>query len=74
MDIAPDNIHPQRISYTIRQVTEATGLSKSFIYKLLSEGQLRRCKVGKRTYILHDDLAEFLRHCPTKKWTGRRVA
>ncbi|MEI8697656.1 helix-turn-helix domain-containing protein [Mesorhizobium sp. ISC15] len=60
--------HPERIAYTIRQATEATGLSTSFIYKLLKDGVLARRKVGKRTFLLRADLEEFFRTRPTGKW------
>lgn len=60
--------HPERIAYTIKQATEATGLSKSFIYRLLKDGFLTRRKIGKRTFLLRDDLEEFFRTRPTGKW------
>lgn len=49
-----------RLAYGIREVCEATGLGRSFIYKEITEGRLPTFKVGSRTLIATDDLASWL--------------
>lgn len=63
-----DTLHPQRLAYTISEVREVTGLSSTTIHKLCNEGHLTRRKVGKRTFILAEDLIAFFRSRDSGKW------
>jgi excisionase family DNA binding protein len=53
------------IAYSIRGAAEATGLSKTSIYDLLSQGKLRAVKHGKRTLILERDLRQWSEGLPS---------
>jgi excisionase family DNA binding protein len=54
-----------RLAYSIRQATEACGLSRSALYVAIARGDLRAVKLGRRTVILEQDLARFLGALPT---------
>lgn len=65
----PDyNEEPNKIAYTITEVRKATGLSSVAIHKLCNSGHLTRRKVGKRTFILAEDLIAFFRSRDSEKW------
>lgn len=46
----------EKISVTVSQACELTGLGRSTIYRLFDEGKLSRLKVGSRTLIKVSDL------------------
>ena len=56
----------QAISYNISGAVEATGYSRSAIYLALKERRLSKFKQGTRTYILHDELARFIKEESSK--------
>lgn len=64
---------PLRVAYTLSEVRQATGLSPATIHKLCNEGRLTRRKVGKRTFILADDLARFFQSLDSAKWPKPNV-
>lgn len=45
-----------KIAYTIKEACEATGVGRSTIYELMSEGRLRKVKLGTRTLIPRSEL------------------
>ncbi|MBB3407955.1 excisionase family DNA binding protein [Rhizobium sp. BK316] len=49
-----------RILLNIRQVTEATGISRASIYRQVKAGQLPFVKVGSRTLFRPQDLQSFV--------------
>ena len=49
-----------KLSVTINQACNMTGLGRSTIYRLFEEGQLKKRKVGKRTLILIKDLEAYV--------------
>lgn len=49
-----------RLSLSIEEVQEASGLGRTKIYQLLKSGELPARKLGKRTFILRSDLNTFL--------------
>lgn len=57
-----------KIAYSIREASEVSGLSPATIHKLCNEGRLTRRKVGKRTFILADDLETFFLSCPQERY------
>lgn len=55
----------QKFAVTIPEATIATGLGRTFLYKLFSEGKLKPRKAGKRTLILVSELEAYLNNLPT---------
>ena len=53
------------VSMTISQASKPTGLSRSKIYRLLNEKQLRNYKVGKARLILTQSLRELITELAT---------
>jgi excisionase family DNA binding protein len=53
-----------RVLLSINQVAMGTGLSRSYIYLLISRGRLRAHKCGTRTIIFSSDLDTFLQDLP----------
>ena len=53
-----------KISVTIREACELSGLGRSSIYKLFNEGKLTPRKSGKRTLILVRELEAYLKNLP----------
>lgn len=51
---------PQRITMTVQEAVSYTGLSRSFLHKIMADGQLKRLKAGKRVLILKTDLEDYL--------------
>ena len=50
----------ERLSYGIKDACIATGLSRSFLYQKIADGELPIFKIGARTLIAANDLEEFL--------------
>ena len=57
---------PEKLSYTVAQAAQATGLSRATIFNLFNQGKLTRLKVGARTLIGADDLRRFLTSCEAR--------
>lgn len=55
-----------KISATIPQAVEMTGLGRTTLYKLFDEGKLTPRKHGKRTLILVEELERYVRSLPTE--------
>jgi excisionase family DNA binding protein len=53
-----------KISVTLRQATELSGIGRSSLYKLFKEGKLTPRKAGKRTLILVEELENYLKALP----------
>ena len=49
-----------KLSFRIDEAVEATGLGRSTLYRLISDGQLKTFKVGTRTLIMASVLTDFL--------------
>ncbi|MFQ6239685.1 helix-turn-helix domain-containing protein [Sinorhizobium meliloti] len=70
----PSNVHKNdKLAYSIREVSEVAGLSPATIHKLCNEGHLVRRKVGKRTFILAQDLENFFLSRPREKYRGSAI-
>ena len=54
----------QPISLTIKQATEASGLSRSALYLAMRDGNLPSKKAGRRRLILASALSEFISSLP----------
>lgn len=48
------------LAYRIRDAERVSGLSKSRLYELAAEGQIRLCKIGRRTLIPAVDLRRII--------------
>jgi excisionase family DNA binding protein len=51
---------PEKLAYSIEEVAEATGLSRSLIYDEMNAGRLGYIKVGRRRIITRKQLEAFL--------------
>ena len=49
-----------KLTLTIDEAQEISGLGRTKLYELLKSGELPARKLGKRTLILHADLEAFL--------------
>ncbi len=52
---------PTILAYSIPQLAEATGLSRSLIYEHIRAGRLRIAKAGRRTIVTAEAAHEWLR-------------
>jgi excisionase family DNA binding protein len=55
---------PTRLSYTIEETEEVTGLGRTSIYKEISSGKLDARKAGRRTLITAASVQAFLASLP----------
>ena len=53
-----------KIAVTIPEAVEMTGISRTTLYKLFSEGKLTRRKMGKRSLVLIEDLERYVKSLP----------
>ena len=49
-----------KLSYSIREAAEVSGIGRTTIYDLIKAAQLRPVKIGTRTLIRHSDLEALL--------------
>lgn len=49
-----------RLTLTVTEVREATGMGRNQVYAAINSGKLRARKLGRKTLILKSDLEEFL--------------
>lgn len=49
-----------RMTFSVKQAVEYSGLSRSFLYNLFASGDLKRLKAGKRVLILKSDMDAYL--------------
>jgi excisionase family DNA binding protein len=52
----PANVNSNPIAYSVLDAAAASGLSRSFLYNAMKNGELPAKKIGSRTLILRDDL------------------
>lgn len=48
------------LAYSIKGVTEQTGLSRAYVNTLIKTGQLKARKTGRRVLVLRTELERFL--------------
>jgi excisionase family DNA binding protein len=58
------NILHQKLSLSVEEAAEATGIGRSKLYEAMRDGLLQARKFGRRTIILRDDLERFLSALP----------
>jgi len=56
--------HEERLSFSIRDVVQATGIGRTFLYDAIANGGLVARKAGSRTIILSDELKAWLNSLP----------
>ncbi len=49
-----------RLGFSVKEVTDALGISRTVTYDLLASGRLTRIKIGRRTVITADSIARLL--------------
>lgn len=49
-----------RLSYSIQEVSQITGIGRTKIYEAINKGVLPAKKYGRRTLILYSDLIQFV--------------
>jgi excisionase family DNA binding protein len=54
----------QKLSLSVEEAAEATGIGRSKLYEAMRDGLLQARKFGRRTIILRDDLERFLSALP----------
>lgn len=54
-----------KLALTIDEAAEAGPIGRGKIYQAIANGELQARKCGRRTFILMEDFAEFLRKLPT---------
>jgi excisionase family DNA binding protein len=59
----------EKLAYSISEVVDLTGISRSKIYEEIRDGQLRAVKSGHRTLILCRDLEDWLTSLPETRGT-----
>jgi excisionase family DNA binding protein len=57
---------PEKLAYTLKEVQELVGMSRSSIYLALAGQRLRAVKSGKKTLVLAKDLQAWLEKLPAK--------
>jgi len=57
----------QKLSVTIPDAVDMTGISRSSLYKLFSEGKITARKSGTRTLVLVEDLKRYVESLPEVK-------
>lgn len=50
----------ERLSYTITQAVQVSGLSRSKLYELMGAKELPKVKIGESVFIRHVDLEDLL--------------
>ena len=67
------SIPPERLLLTVPQVADALGgLARSYVYVLLSRGDIPTVKIGKRTLIRATDLDNYVKSLPSGNFAGER--
>jgi excisionase family DNA binding protein len=51
---------PEKLAYSIEEIAESTGLSRSLLYDEMQAGRLGFIKVGRRRIITRQQIEEFL--------------
>ena len=54
----------EKMAYTIKEVVEGGGGSRTVVYEAIKSGKLKARKRGRSTIILAPDLAEYLQSLP----------
>lgn len=55
------------VGFSVEGAVAASGIGRTLIFRAIQRGDLKARKLGRRTIILRDDLAEFLKSLPIKE-------
>ncbi|WP_370988811.1 helix-turn-helix domain-containing protein [Bradyrhizobium sp. DN5] len=58
---------PDKLAYSIRKVIKLAHVSRSMLYREISEARLRAVKRGNRTLILAADLLDWIARWPKSR-------
>jgi excisionase family DNA binding protein len=58
--VDPADLGIRRLLFSLREAKEVTGFSRSFLYKLIANGELRSFKSGKTRRIIAADIARYI--------------
>jgi excisionase family DNA binding protein len=53
-------LNTKRLAYSVAEAAAEIGVGRTTIYELIKAGELKIVKIGSRTLVRHDDLAETL--------------
>jgi excisionase family DNA binding protein len=62
--LSTTSVFNQKLSLSVEEAAEATGIGRSKLYEAMRDGLLQARKFGRRTIILRDDLEQFLSALP----------
>jgi excisionase family DNA binding protein len=54
----------ERLAYTVKEAAKVCGISRQMLYRIERDGKITFKKVGRRTFILRDELVRFLESSP----------
>ena len=54
----------KKVTYSVPEILEAVGISRSRFYQLVNGHQIKVRKIGNRTIVLAGDLEDFLQRLP----------
>ncbi len=57
-----------KLAYSIKQACAAIGIGRTMLYKEITAGKILPRKIGKRTVILADDLANYVKTLPIARF------
>jgi excisionase family DNA binding protein len=57
----------EKLALSVKEACELSGFGKSTIYEHVAAGNLRLKKLGKRSFIMADDLRAWLASLPERK-------
>lgn len=64
-------IAPERLLLSIPQVGDALGgIARSYVYVLLSRGEIPTVKIGRRTMVRASDLDAYVKSLPSGTFAG----
>lgn len=62
-----------RLLYSITDALQVLPVSRSTLYVLMAEGALRTVKIGRRTFIAHDELDRYVRELGSRAASAGQV-
>jgi hypothetical protein len=65
--------HPERVTATLALTTRLTDIPKSTLFRLLSRGQLRAVKNGRRTLVVWQSVIDYLDSLPTATFRASKA-
>lgn len=63
----PPQLPAEKLMYTVKQVSEALGVGRTTVWKVVAEGKLRAIKLGNRTLLPAEHLRAWIASMPAVK-------